>query len=220
MIHPDLRPAVPHATMIAVLLTDAHVEPGRLQSMLAEASARTFQRISIDGDTSTNDAVFALASGVAGDVEPKELRAAFDEVCDALAMQIAQDGEGARKLITVRVREASTQEDALAAARTVATSLLVRTAVAGGDPNWGRVLAALGRSGARLALDRLRVEADGVVLFEAGSPAPVGPERRAGVFAGPHVVIDIALGLGEHQDHFRTCDLTEEYVRVNAEYTT
>jgi glutamate N-acetyltransferase/amino-acid N-acetyltransferase len=137
MIHPDLAPAVPHATMIVLLMTDAAVAPAGLQRILAEVAERTFERISIDGDTSTNDAVFALASGLAGAVEEAELHRALHEVCRSLAFQIARDGEGARKLITVGVEGAASAADALAAARTVATSLLVRTAVTGGDPNWG-----------------------------------------------------------------------------------
>jgi glutamate N-acetyltransferase/amino-acid N-acetyltransferase len=220
MIHPALRPALPHATMIALLLTDAQVEPRPLQTLLAECAETSFHRISIDGDTSTNDSVFALASGAAGAAEPEALRAALLEVCRALALQIARDGEGARKLITVHVRGAAGPEDALAAARTVATSLLVRTAVAGGDPNWGRVLAALGRSGARVVIERCSVAADGVSLFAAGAPQRIPAGQRSQVFAGSDVLIEIDLGIGGAEDRFWTCDLTEEYVRVNAEYTT
>jgi len=220
MIHPSMAPALPHATMIAVLLTDAQVEPRALQTLLEECAESTFHRISIDGDTSTNDSVFALASGVAGAALPGELQRAALEVCRSLALQIARDGEGARKLVAVHVKGAATPEDALSAARTVAMSLLVRTAVAGGDPNWGRILAALGRSGARLTIERCGVTADGVVLFEHGAPRAVPPEQRGRIFAGSEVLIEIDLGIGRGEDRFWTCDLTEEYIRVNAEYTT
>ena len=220
MIHPDLAPAVPHATMIVTILTDATVDAAALQAALEPSVECTFHRISIDGDTSTNDSVFALASRRAGPPAAGALAQALREVCASLAFQIARDGEGARKLISVRVAGAATKGQALAAARTVAMSLLVRTAVAGGDPNWGRILAALGRSGATLDLARLRVSADGVAIFDRGGPTSPSSEVRAGIFKGPDVVIEIDLGLGAGADEFHTCDLTEEYVRVNAEYTT
>ncbi|MCA9285653.1 MAG: bifunctional glutamate N-acetyltransferase/amino-acid acetyltransferase ArgJ [Phycisphaerales bacterium] len=220
MIHPDLAPAVPHATMIAVLLTDAQVMPVRLQTLLAETCERSFHRITVDGDTSTNDAVFALASGAAGAVDENEVRSAFAEVARSLAAQIVRDGEGAQRLVRVAVAEAATAADALAVARTVATSLLVRTAIAGGDPNWGRILAAIGRSGATLDLERLVVDADGVRLFEHGAPQPTTAAQRARIFKGDPVTIEIRLGLGTAADEFMTCDLTKGYVEINSEYTT
>ncbi|MFO0874279.1 MAG: bifunctional glutamate N-acetyltransferase/amino-acid acetyltransferase ArgJ [Phycisphaerales bacterium] len=217
MIHPAL---VPHATMIVVILVDAAVEPSALAAALARACDRSFHRISIDGDTSTNDAVFALASGVAGRADGASLDAALTDVSRSLALQIVRDGEGATKLIHVRVAGARSAADALAAARTVALSMLVRTAVAGGDPNWGRILAALGRSGASFELARLAVHADRIPLFAHGAPCATTPAERARIFKSADVAIVIDLAAGTHADEFFTCDLTEEYVRVNAEYTT
>lgn len=220
MIHPDLAPAVPHATMIVALLTDAVATPDALQSSLAAACERSVHRISIDGDTSTNDAVFALASGVSKVDDRSALEAAITEALRQLAMAIVRDGEGATKLIHVEVTGAVDQSDALRVARTVATSMLVRTAVAGGDPNWGRLLAAIGRSGARVDLATVRVQADGVELYARGGPAPITPAQRSTIFKNEQVEISIDLGLAHARDEFFTCDLTEEYVRVNAEYTT
>ncbi len=224
MIHPDLAPAVPHApphaTMIVALLTDAVAAPESLQAILAAACERSVHRISIDGDTSTNDAVFALASGVSGHDDRGALGEAIAEALRQLAMAIVRDGEGAKKLIHVEVTGATDQPDALRVARTVATSMLVRTAVAGGDANWGRLLAAIGRSGARVDLAAVRVQADGVELYARGGPVAITAAQRGAIFKGEHVAISIDLALGHCRDEFFTCDLTEEYVRVNAEYTT
>ncbi len=213
MIHPDL------ATMIAVLLTDAAVEPPALDAMLRAASDRSFHRISVDGDTSTNDAVFALASGEAGAFPARLVQEAMGAVARELAVMIVRDGEGASKLIHVRVSGAATGADALSVARTVASSLLLRTAVAGGDPNWGRILAAAGRSGVEIDPQRIDVSAGGVALFSNGRPCHLeGDPRR--LFTGPDVSIEIDLNQGRAEDEFLTCDLTEEYVRINGEYTT
>ncbi|HMN96778.1 MAG TPA: bifunctional glutamate N-acetyltransferase/amino-acid acetyltransferase ArgJ [Phycisphaerales bacterium] len=234
MIHPSLAPAIAggdppnaaHATMIAVLVTDAAAAPAVLERLLLRGCDRSFHRITIDGDTSTNDAVFALASGAAGAVAEDALAAALHEVMRTLALAIARDGEGARRLVTVRATGAASAEDALKAARTVASSLLVRTAIAGGDPNWGRIAAAIGRSGALFDAETLRIAADGVVLYERGAPSAIDPHRRGAIFRGESVLIEIDLGAAPHRapegfaDEFHTCDLTEEYVRVNAEYTT
>jgi glutamate N-acetyltransferase/amino-acid N-acetyltransferase len=214
MIHPDM------ATMIAVLLTDAVVAPGPLDAMLRAAADRSFHRISVDGDTSTNDTVFALASGAAGVFPEPMVRAALTAVARELAMQVVRDGEGARKLIHVRVHESRSEAEALRIAQTVAGSLLVRTAVAGGDPNWGRILAAIGRSGVEVDLGRLVVSAGGAVLFAAGAPAEAPRGACARAFAAATVVLDIHLAQGDSEEEFFTCDLTEGYVRINAEYTT
>mgnify|MGYP001486933525 CR=1 FL=1 len=231
MIHPSMAPAgvgsgtadaggAPHATMIAVMLTDATVDAARLEAILSRACDRSFHRITVDGDTSTNDAVFALASGAAGRVDEAALEAAFTEVARTLALQVVRDGEGATRVLTVAVEHATTRPDALAVARTVAMSLLVRTAVAGGDPNWGRILAAIGRAGVPVDLQRLTVTADGVRLFASGAPIQVPPDDRARIFRGSDVRIEIDLALGDGSDEFHTCDLTKEYVAINAEYTT
>ncbi len=214
MIHPDL------ATMIVVILTDAQAPPEALREILAAACERSFHRISVDGDTSTNDSVFLLASGASGAFPRARLGDAVARVARDLAVAIVRDGEGATKLLRVGVTGAATQPEALAVARAVATSLLVRTAVAGGDPNWGRILAAAGRSGAEIDPESMTVAAGGVPLYENGRPAGTPRDLQARAFAGPEVEIAIGLGRGGASDEFLTCDLTEGYIRINAHYTT
>lgn len=214
MIHPNM------ATMIGVLLTDAEVSPQALDSALRYATDRSFHRISVDGDTSTNDSVFALASGKAGDFPSQLVADAMAEVARELALMIVRDGEGARKLLTVRVDGAKTGDEALTVAKTVSASLLVRTAVAGGDPNWGRILAAAGRSGVNFDPDQFRLTASGVPLYENGAPADSPKADQDAAFSGPDVSIEIDLGQGNESEEFFTCDLTEGYVHINADYTT
>jgi glutamate N-acetyltransferase/amino-acid N-acetyltransferase len=220
MIHPDM------ATMIAVVLTDAAVEPPALRRVLGRAVDASFHRMSVDGDTSTNDAVFALASGAAGPVDEADLQTAVSAVCRSLAEQIVRDAEGARRLIRVVVH--GTEDDAAAdrVARAVGTSLLVRTAVAGGDPNWGRILAAAGRSGVSFDPDAAHLRIGSVEVFGDGAPRtddPSDPGRRvaaAAEMAGDTVAIDLGLGEGPGTAEFLTCDLTREYIRLNSEETT
>ncbi|MHC4809239.1 MAG: bifunctional glutamate N-acetyltransferase/amino-acid acetyltransferase ArgJ [Planctomycetota bacterium] len=221
MIHPDM------ATMIGVVLTDAAVEPLALRRALGRAVDASFHRISIDGDTSTNDAVFAMASGAAGPVTEDALAEAMTAVCRDLAEQIVRDGEGARRLVRVQVRSAASTADADRVARVVASSLLVRTAVAGGDPNWGRILAAAGRSGVPVDADAVRLRIGGVEVFADGAPRtddPRDPGRRvaaAAAMAGDTVVIELDLGTDAGgESEFLTCDLTREYIRLNSEETT
>lgn len=214
MIHPDM------ATMIGVVLTDAQATAEELAGSLRRATDRTFNRISVDGDTSTNDCVYALASGAAGAFPAEALDGAIERVCRELALKIVRDGEGAKKVVRVRVSGARTSADALALARTVAGSLLVRTAIAGGDPNWGRILAASGRAGVAFDLAKYRLSAGGVALFERGAPANSEQAARKAAFAGPEVNLDIDLGAGDAAEEVYTCDLTEGYIKINAEYTT
>jgi glutamate N-acetyltransferase/amino-acid N-acetyltransferase len=214
MIHPNM------ATMLSVILTDAAIDPDDLRGALRRAADSTFNRISVDGDTSTNDCVFALASGEAGVFHVEHVERAITAVCRSLAMKIVRDGEGAKKVIHVRVSGASSAHEADQVAEAVASSLLVRTAVAGGDPNWGRIVAAVGRSGARLDMDHIRVRAGGCALFEHGSPADTAREDLVAAFAGPDVELDIDLGNGSASAERLTCDLTEGYIRINALYTT
>jgi glutamate N-acetyltransferase/amino-acid N-acetyltransferase len=217
MIHPNM------ATMIAVLLTDAAIAPDALAAHLRGAVDRSFHRISIDGDTSTNDSVFALASGAAGaegDFPAAELAAAFAGVARDLALQIVQDGEGYERGIRVRVTGARTGEDALAVARTVASSLLVRCAVTGGDPNWGRILAAAGRAGVAFDVEDLRLSVGGVPLFASGAPAPTPLAQREAAFRRPLVEVELDLGQGACEEEFISCGLTKAYVELNADYTT
>ncbi|NOZ57094.1 MAG: bifunctional ornithine acetyltransferase/N-acetylglutamate synthase, partial [Calditrichaeota bacterium] len=147
-------------------------------------------------------------------------RSGLKAVCVSLARQIAADGEGASKWVTVQVRGAASTEDARKAAREIANSLLVKTAIAGGDANWGRVVASLGASGAGVDLQRLVVRLDGVVFFQNGAPVQVSAEDEARVFSGPGVEIELDLGLGEGEAVMYTCDITKEYVHINGSYRT
>jgi glutamate N-acetyltransferase/amino-acid N-acetyltransferase len=218
MIHPNM------ATMIAVIATDAPLGPAELDGHLRAAVERSFHRISIDGDTSTNDSVFALASGAApapeGGFPADAVRAAFKDVARELALMIVRDGEGYERGIHVRVSGAPSDADALTVAKTVASSLLVRCAVTGGDPNWGRILAAAGRSGVRLDLDDVALSVGGVALFARGGPADTPLAAREAAFRAPMVEVDLAVGTGPGTDEFISCGLTKAYVELNADYTT
>lgn len=217
MIHPDM------ATMIAVLTTDAQLDAPVLHGMLRDAVDGSFHRISVDGDTSTNDSVFALASGAAGVPSREGITAigtAMAEVAHELALMVVQDGEGAGPGIAVHVDGARCAADALTLARTVATSLLVRTAVTGRDPNWGRILAALGRAGVPLDPAQVSVHAGGVLLFAQGAPASTCAAERARAFAGDTVTIDVRVGDGPGRESFWSAGLTTRYVELNSEYTT
>ncbi|GIU96152.1 MAG: arginine biosynthesis bifunctional protein ArgJ [Gaiellaceae bacterium] len=218
MIHPRL------ATMLAVVTTDYPLEPGEADAFLRPAVDASFNRISVDGECSTNDAVVLLANG-ASDVERSAetdaaFAAALGEVCGALARAIVEDGEGATVLLEIRVRGAASEEEAVAVAQRIATSPLVKTATFGRDPNWGRVLAAAGSAPwnggfARVDPSRLTVAYDGVVVFERGVPTGHLPE-----LAGSAVAIELDLGLGDGAASYLASDLTYDYVRLNAEYTT
>ena len=221
MIHPNM------ATMLAYITTDAAVESGLMALLVRSIADRSFNQVTVDGDSSTNDSFLILANGAAGNepiragsVEAEQLESGLVQVAQDLARAIAGDGEGATKLITVKVLAAASDDEAREAARAVASSSLVKTAVHGGDPNWGRIVCALGYSGAELALDRLRLTVGGLVVFERGAGVDVdlGAVRQA--FEQPEIEIVATLGLGEGRAEAWGCDLSEEYVRINAEYTT
>ncbi|MSR28906.1 MAG: bifunctional glutamate N-acetyltransferase/amino-acid acetyltransferase ArgJ [Phycisphaerales bacterium] len=214
MIHPNM------ATMICVIATDAVVAPDELDSTLREVVEGSFHRISVDGDTSTNDSVFALASGVAGAPPRPEFHGAMAEVAAELAQMVVRDGEGFERGLEVRVTGARTTADALEVARTVASSLLVRTAVTGGDPNWGRILAAAGRAGVAFDPNSIRVGAGGITLFEHGAPARVDLGAVRAAFSADSVLLTIDLGMGSCCDRFWSCGLTTRYVALNSEYTS
>lgn len=210
------------ATMLAFVATDAQVEPGVLGAALMAAADCTFNAITIDGDTSTNDSVLGFANGRSGvRPQPEDLRGALEAVCGALARAIVEDGEGASKLVRVRVRGAAGPDEARRAARSVAESLLVKTAIYGGDPNWGRIAAALGRAGVEADFDRLSISIGGVPVLREGVPAAEGEVARARA-AMHDVEIDIVCDLvaGPAVAEMLTTDLTPDYVRLNAEYTT
>jgi len=221
MIHPNM------ATMLAYVTTDAAVEPGLLGMLVRSIADRSFNQVTVDGDSSTNDSFLILANGAAGNEpirsgssEADELREAIEAVSRELARSIARDGEGATKLVTVRVLDAASDDDARTAARTVASSSLVKTAVHGGDPNWGRIVCALGYSGAELALDRLHLTIGGLVVFERGAGVDVDLAAVRKAFEQPEIEIVATLGLGDGNAEAWGCDLSEEYVRINADYTT
>ena len=214
------------ATMLAFVLTDVAIEAGLLQEMLAEAGARSFNRITIDGDTSTNDSLLVLASGLAGNApllagspEAESFRAALHELVLDLALQIVRDGEGATKLITIRVKGAANESEARLAADTVAESKLVKTAFFGEDANWGRIIAALGRSGANFDQLKVDIAFDGVLMVKDGLGQ--GKEREAEatkVLKQREFAVNIDLHQGNGSWEIYTCDLSIDYVKINADY--
>ena len=214
MISPNM------ATMLGFVTTDAEVEPAALQAALGRVAGRTFNTITIDGDTSTNDTVLAFANGASG-VAPgaAELEAALLSVCDSLARQIVADGEGVSKFVTVRVAGAVSEQDAVRAARFIAESTLVKTALFGQDANWGRVAAAVGNSGASARFDGLTISMAGVrVLTEGAGEGPEVIEAARSAMTEPQITIECDLGVGAHEATVLTTDLTADYVRLNAEY--
>jgi glutamate N-acetyltransferase/amino-acid N-acetyltransferase len=213
------------ATMLGYLTTDAAVDPALLHRAVADACRYTFNAITVDGEPSTNDCVFALANGLSGVVIDEGLYPAlfegFRQVAHELAIGIVRGGEGATKLAAITVTGAATDADAWTAARAIANSPLVKTAVHGADPNWGRLVAAAGRSGARFVLDRARVRIGGLVLFEDGQPFDERAPAAADYLKGDTLEIEVDLGAGgTHTATVWTCDLTAEYVKINAEYRT
>jgi glutamate N-acetyltransferase/amino-acid N-acetyltransferase len=219
----------PHlATMFCFLATDAVIPSATLQSLLRRTVDSTFNRITVDGDQSTSDTVAVLANGLAenaslerGGRALREFAHALGAVTDRLARALVKDGEGATKLVEVIVRGARNRRDALAAARSVANSLLVKTAMNGADPNWGRIMMALGKSPARVDQDRVGIRLGDEVLVAGGTAQPGARlDRVREIMGGSQYSIAIDLGLGRAEERVWTCDLSEEYVRINSKYTT
>jgi glutamate N-acetyltransferase/amino-acid N-acetyltransferase len=212
------------ATMLAFITSDAHIEPTPLQGILTEVVQQTFNCITVDGDTSTNDMVILLANGASGTTlrghSLERFQQGLYQVCEYLAKRIVRDGEGATRLFEVRVEGASSPQEARQVARTIAESLLVKTTLHGGDPNWGRILAAAGRSGVPIELNHLRLTLQDVVVFENGQPIPFDEGALAQKLLGEEVLIRLELGQGEASAHFWSCDLTAEYVKINSAYRT
>jgi glutamate N-acetyltransferase / amino-acid N-acetyltransferase len=212
------------ATMLAFITSDAHIEPTPLQGILTEVVQQTFNCITVDGDTSTSDMVILLANGASGTTlrghSLERFQQGLYQVCEYLAKRIVRDGEGATRLFEVRVEGASSPQEARQVARTIAESLLVKTALHGGDPNWGRILAAAGRSGVPIELNHLRLTLQDVVVFENGQPLPFDEGALAQKLLGEEVLIRLELGQGEASAHFWSCDLTAEYVKINSAYRT
>ena len=218
MIEPNM------ATMLAVLTTDAAIDAALLDAALREACAGTFNAITIDGDTSTNDTVFALASGAGGvSIGAADLPAfvaVLTSVCRELALAIVRGGEGVTRTVSVRVTGTPSHEAARTVARTIANSLLVKTAIHGADPNWGRILAAAGRAGVPFDPRKATVSIGPVVLFAEGRPHDERAAEAARFLSRDDVSIHAGLGDGPGNAIVYTCDLSAEYVRINGEYRT
>ncbi|HEY2322527.1 MAG TPA: bifunctional glutamate N-acetyltransferase/amino-acid acetyltransferase ArgJ [Thermoanaerobaculia bacterium] len=216
MIHPNM------ATMLSFVMTDAALDPTTLQSALKIAVDQSFNSISVDGDTSTNDTVLLLASGKLGnsarDDDAADFQRALNTVCRDLAWMIVRDGEGATRVMELEVRGGRSEKDAKLAAHAVATSPLVKTALHGGDPNWGRILAALGRSGARFSIKRVSLAAGKVQLVTNGEPAAYKEKDAAKVFSRERVPIVLDLGEGDARAIVLSSDLGHDYVSLNADY--
>lgn len=222
MIHPDM------ATMLAFVMTDAVLADGLLEQALRRSVDHSFNRITVDRDTSTNDMVLLLASGDAGNrelvaasAELEQFNFALGEVLLDLAKMIARDGEGATKLVRIQVNGAANDADALLAARSVATSALVKTAFFGEDANWGRIIAAVGYSGAAVDPDLVQIQFDDVAMVAKGVGLGAEQEAKASqVLKKPEFTVTINLALGEGSAYYYTSDLTYDYVRINAAYRT
>jgi glutamate N-acetyltransferase/amino-acid N-acetyltransferase len=232
MIHPNM------ATMLAFVVTDAAIAPALLRRALREVAARTFNSITVDGDTSTNDTLAVLANGASG--APRISRhsplasrhtfvCALEKVCRSLALAIVADGEGAQRVVEIEVRGARSDRDARRVALTIAHSPLVKTALAGADPNWGRILAAAGRAGVRFDPDRTRITLAGIPVFRHGRPLPFDERAAHQAMLAKHISIVVDLGVRaskrksgttDHSARIYTCDFTAEYVRINASYRT
>jgi len=221
MIRPDM------ATMLAFIATDASLDPETLQDCLSQATDKSFNRITVDGDTSTNDACVLVATGSGTALEPGSpgytlFSEALNDICVLLAQAIVRDGEGATRFVTIAVENGLSSDECLQVAYTIAHSPLVKTALFAGDPNWGRILAAVGRSGvAELDLDQLEIFLDDVCIVRAGGRA-LDYTEAAGqqVMDQEEITIRVDLHRGACREVIWTCDLSYDYVKINAEYRT
>jgi len=223
MIHPNM------ATTLAFITTDARLSRATLTKLLGRATELSFNRATVDGDTSTNDSIYALASGAATNRTLEEKSAAgrrfvgaLTEVLESLAKKIVADGEGAEHLVRIEVRGARSDSDAVQVARTIACSQLVKTALHGCDPNWGRILAAAGRSGVRFNPDHVSMKIGALPIFGAGNPLMTAKieAKAAATMKRKEYEIAVTVGKGRGLGHYWTCDLGHEYVRINADYRT
>jgi glutamate N-acetyltransferase/amino-acid N-acetyltransferase len=218
MIHPNM------ATLLTFVITDAVIPAAALAPMVRHAADRSFNAISVDGDTSTNDTLLVLANGASGSPTTpdalSQVAVLIDLMCDTLARAIVADGEGVTKVFAVRVSGAASDEDARRAARTITTSNLVKTAIHGADPNWGRILAAAGRSGARVVDRKASVRIGGLDVFKDGAPVKFDPNALRAAFSKSDIDIEVSLGLGRGAATAWGTDLSAEYVHINADYTT
>ena len=221
MIQPNM------ATMLAFLATDAAISPAMLSRALRSAVARTFNAITVDGDTSTNDTVAILANGESGasriageEADFRSFCAALEKVCRALALKIVEDGEGSQRVIEVEVRGAPSDRAAAQIARTISNSPLVKTAFAGADPNWGRILAAAGRSGVPFDFERVDIRLAGILVCRRGGEHPFSERAAHQKMLAKYVPIVVDLRAGRGHARMWTCDFTQDYVHINASYRT
>ena len=218
MIRPDM------ATMLSYILTDADISSSLLKQALTHAASRSFNRITVDGDTSTNDTLVCMANGegeavIDSDDACASFQALLDEVCYELAKKIVKDGEGATKVAFITVKGALTQQDAFAAAEAIAHSPLTKTAIYGQDPNWGRITAAAGRSGATVDQDKMDLYFGDILLVRNGQWQGTAAEKEAAqIMKQDEISIVLDLNLGEGRDRFLFCDFSENYVKINADY--
>ena len=221
MIHPNM------ATMLGFLYTDVVIDSKTLKKALVEAADRSFNRITVDGDNSTNDCVIVLANGKANNSSIKsgtpgyrEFLKALTTICKNLASKIVLDGEGATKFVTVRVQGGKTRKQAYLIANSIATSSLVKTAVFGEDPNWGRIFCAVGNSGASVDPDKVDILLNKNLLLKNGSPTNIPPRKLVKAMRQHEINITIDLNSGKEWEEVLTCDFSYDYVKINAEYTT
>jgi glutamate N-acetyltransferase / amino-acid N-acetyltransferase len=214
-----------HATMLGFVLTDIKATPAELRAWIDQSTEESFNRVTVDGDMSTNDSIFLLANGAAGvsaktSADKKAFQAALDEVCIELSKKIAKDGEGASKFLEIRVHNAKTRADAQQIAMTIATSPLVKTAAYGEDSNWGRILAAAGRSGVRFDPSKVDIAFGELYVFKKGSPTHVSAEKAREPLRAKEVTLNVDLHAGTACGCYWTCDFTGGYVDINARYRT
>lgn len=214
-----------HATMLGYLTTDAAVAAPLLRRLMGEAADRSFNAVTVDDHTSTNDMACILASGMSGakvasPADAKTFAAALNEVCEALAYQIAADGEGATKVVTVTVRQAKDDAAASAIARAIANSPLVKCAMHGNDPNWGRIVSAAGLAGVPFDPEKCTLTLQGTPVFRAGQPLKFDAEAVSSALKAKEVKVDLACKLGKAETTVWTCDLSKDYVTINADYHT
>ena len=232
MIGPDMQPFAPenshglHATMLAFLATDARIEPQALPDILRRVVERSFNSVTVDGDTSTNDTAILMASGASGvDVSVDastcaEFEALLSHVCVELTKMVARDGEGATKLVEISIEGAQSDADAKKIAMTIANSPLVKTAIFGRDPNWGRLAMAAGRSGAAFDPGELNITLAGVEVFRGGEPVAFDVREAEAAMSGETLEVLVSVGAGNGNWRAWTCDFSYDYVKINAEYHT
>jgi glutamate N-acetyltransferase/amino-acid N-acetyltransferase len=225
MIGPRMAAGAPHATMLAYLTTDAAVPAPLLRKMMSAATDASFNAVTVDDHTSTNDTAVLLASGMSGakvdsPASLKKFAAALNEVCQSLAYQIAADGEGATKVVTITVRQAKDDAAAKAIARAIANSPLVKCAMNGNDPNWGRIVSAAGLAGVAFDPQKATLTLQGTPVFRAGQPLAFDAEKVSAELKAEEVKVDLACKLGKAEATVWTCDLSKDYVTINADYHT